>query len=198
MPMRAVIYARYSSENQRDASIEDQVELGRRYIERQGWTLVNTYADRALSGGSRMRPGFLQMLADAEAGRFEVVVCESVDRLGRKLSDVADLFDRLTFKGVELFAVNTGPITQMHVGIMGTMAQMYVADLREKTRRGQLAGHGPARSPGVSPTVTRWLYHRRAATRLESGASNRTRPAWFAASMVNTPRENRHGISLVI
>jgi site-specific DNA recombinase len=82
MPIRAVIYARYSSENQRDASTEDQIELGRRYIGRQDWTLINTYADRALSGGSRMRPGFLQMLADAEAGRFEVVVCESVDRLG--------------------------------------------------------------------------------------------------------------------
>ena len=50
--MRAVIYARYSSDNQREASIEDQLEICRRYIDRQGWTLVETYEDRALSGAS--------------------------------------------------------------------------------------------------------------------------------------------------
>jgi len=44
--MRAAIYARYSSENQRDASIEDQIEVCRRFIERQGWTLVRGYEDR--------------------------------------------------------------------------------------------------------------------------------------------------------
>ncbi len=48
--MRAVIYARYSSDLQREASIEDQVEVCRRYVEKQGWTLVDIYEDRAMSG----------------------------------------------------------------------------------------------------------------------------------------------------
>ena len=53
--MRAVIYARYSSDTQREASIEDQIEICRRYIDRQGWTLVENYKDRALSGTSDLK-----------------------------------------------------------------------------------------------------------------------------------------------
>ena len=56
--MRAVIYARYSSDNQRDASIEDQLEVCRRYAKAHGWQVTCTYEDRALSGGSAFRPAF--------------------------------------------------------------------------------------------------------------------------------------------
>ena len=136
MTLRAVIYARYSSDNQRDASIADQVEVCRRYIARQGWTLSATYDDRAQSGASRFRPDFQRLLADAEARRFDVVVAEAIDRLGRKLADVADFFDRLTFHGVKLHVANSGEVTPMHVGVMDMMAQAYLADLRDKTRRG--------------------------------------------------------------
>ena len=100
MTLRAVIYARYNSESQREASIADQVEVCRRYIERQGWRLVDTFDDAALSGASRFRPGLVRLGSKAEAGRFDVVVCEAIDRLGRKLADVADLFDRLTFRRI--------------------------------------------------------------------------------------------------
>jgi predicted site-specific integrase-resolvase len=55
---RAAIYARYSSDNQREASIEDQVEVCRRRAELQGWEIVEVYPDRALSGASRFRPAF--------------------------------------------------------------------------------------------------------------------------------------------
>ena len=146
--MRAVIYARYSSEQQREASIADQREVCRRYVERQGWVLGESYEDAALSGASRFRPGLARLMADAEAGRFDVVVCEAVDRLGRKLSDVADLFDRLAFRRIAVHATGLGPLTQMHVGIMGTMAQMALTDLREKTRRGQLGRARAGRIPG--------------------------------------------------
>ena len=146
--MRAVIYARYSSENQREASIADQHELCRRYIERQGWTLQASYDDAAVSGASRFRPGLTRLTSDAEAGRFDVVVCEAVDRLGRKLSDVADLFDRLTFRRIAVHTTGLGQLTQMHVGIMGTMAQMTLSDLRDKTRRGQLGRVRAGRIPG--------------------------------------------------
>lgn len=78
--MRAVIYARYSSDNQREASIDDQLEICRRYIHRQGWKLVHSYQDRALSGASDQRPVYQQLLADVEAGQFDFVVSESLDR----------------------------------------------------------------------------------------------------------------------
>ncbi len=146
--MRAVIYARYSSEQQREASIADQREVCRRYIERQCWTLVESYEDAALSGASRFRPGLTRLMTDAEAGRFEVVVVEAVDRLGRKLSDVADLFDRLVFRRIGVHTTGLGQLTQMHVGILGTMAQMTPSDLREKTKRGQLGRARAGRVPG--------------------------------------------------
>jgi len=57
-------------------------------------------------------------------GRFNMVVCEALDRSGRNLAEVASLFDDLTFQRAQLFAISTGLITQLHVGIMGTMAQM--------------------------------------------------------------------------
>ena len=55
--MRAAIYARYSSDNQREASIEDQVRICRDRIEREGWTLVEVYSDAAVSGATTLRPG---------------------------------------------------------------------------------------------------------------------------------------------
>jgi len=136
--IRAAIYARYSSDLQSDASIEDQVEVCQREISRRGWTLTRVYDDRAVSGSSRFRAGFEQLVLDAEAKRFDVIVCEALDRLGRKLADIAELFDRLEFRGVKIFTLATGEVTPMHIGMLGTMAQLYIADLREKTWRGQL------------------------------------------------------------
>jgi site-specific DNA recombinase len=136
--MRAVIYARYSSDRQSEASIEDQVEVCRRLIERQGWQLGAVYSDRALSGGSAARPGYQKLLRDLPGRRFDVVVIEALDRLGRRLSDVAALHDDLAFRGVRLWSASMGELTPLHIGILGTMAQHYLSDLRDKTRRGQL------------------------------------------------------------
>lgn len=63
--MRAVIYARYSSDLQRDASIEDQVALCKERIRHNGWKLLSTYTDRAQSGASHLRPGYQKLLEDA-------------------------------------------------------------------------------------------------------------------------------------
>lgn len=61
--MRAVIYGRYPSDLQREASIEDQVEVCRRYAQAHGWRVTGMYSDAALSGQSRFRPGFQKLLA---------------------------------------------------------------------------------------------------------------------------------------
>ena len=136
--MRAIIYARYSSDLQSEASIEDQIEICRRYAQQQGWTVVNTYSDAAISGESRFRPSFQKLLADAGNNRFDVVICEAIDRLGRRLADTADLQDQLAFHGVRLFTPSLGELTQIHVAVMGMMAQMALKDLGDKTKRGQL------------------------------------------------------------
>jgi DNA invertase Pin-like site-specific DNA recombinase len=134
--MRVAIYARYSSENQREASIEDQVRLCKERIAREGWQLASVYADRAISGASTLRPGYQKMLADALAGRIDVVVAEALDRLSRDQEDVAGLFKRLRFAGVALVTLAEGEITELHVGLKGTMNALFLKDLADKTRRG--------------------------------------------------------------
>ena len=65
--MKAVIYARYSSSSQREESIKGQVKACAAYAERNGYTVIGTYADRAISGTTDNRPGFLKMIKDSKA-----------------------------------------------------------------------------------------------------------------------------------
>ena len=136
--MRAVIYARYSSDLQSEASIDDQIEVCRRYAVERGWRITDAYTDAAISGASRFRPAFQKLLHDAGRKLFDIVICEAVDRLGRRLADTADLQDHLSFHGVKLYTPSIGEVTQIHVAVMGMMAQMALKDLGEKTKRGLL------------------------------------------------------------
>jgi DNA invertase Pin-like site-specific DNA recombinase len=134
--MRAVIYARYSSELQRDASIEDQVRLCKDRIRRERWKLTATYTDHAVSGASRLRPGYQKLLEDARANEFDVVVAEALDRLSRDQEDTAALYKQLSYSGVRLLTLAEGEINELHVGLKGTMNALYLKDLALKTRRG--------------------------------------------------------------
>ena len=78
--MRAVIYARYSSVLQREASIEDQIRLCRQRIEHEGWQYLHAYTDRAISGASALRPAYQSLLEDSRRGQFDIVVAEALDR----------------------------------------------------------------------------------------------------------------------
>ena len=133
---RAVIYARYSSDNQRDASIEDQVRQCRARIEQEGWQLEAVYSDHAISGATTLRPGYQKMLEDARAGRFEVLVAEALDRLSRDQENIAGLFKQLSFAGVRLITLSEGEVGELHVGLKGTMNALFLKDLAQKTRRG--------------------------------------------------------------
>jgi site-specific DNA recombinase len=133
---KAAIYARYSSDRQSDASIEDQVRLCEERAKREGYGVVETYADRAVSGASMLRPGLQALMADALAGRFTVVVAEALDRLSRDQADVAAIYMRLSFAGVRILTLSEGWIEELHVGLKGTMNQLFLKDLAAKTRRG--------------------------------------------------------------
>ncbi|WP_085885898.1 recombinase family protein [Oceanibacterium hippocampi] len=135
--MRAAIYARYSSDLQRDASIEDQVRLCERLLAAEGWEQTSVYQDRGMSGASALRPGYQALLRDAIAGAFEVVVAESLDRLSRDLEDTASLYKRLSYLGIRLVTCTEGPISELHVGVKGMMGALYLKDL---ARAGRSAG----------------------------------------------------------
>jgi DNA invertase Pin-like site-specific DNA recombinase len=134
--MRAVIYARYSSDNQRDESIEDQIRVCRGIIDAKGWSLASVYSDAAISGATTLRPGYQKLLEDARGGVFDVIVAEALDRLSRDQEDVASLYKHLSFAGVDLVTVAEGEVNELHVGLKGTMNALYLKDLAAKTRRG--------------------------------------------------------------
>src|SRR4029079_12266508 len=130
------IYARYSSDNQRDASIADQLRICRAFAERQGWTIAEEYSDHAVSGATLLRSGFQALMRDALNRRFDVVLAESLDRFSRDQEDTAGLFKRLTFGGVNIVTIAEGDITHLHIGFKGTMNALFLKDLAEKTHRG--------------------------------------------------------------
>ena len=134
--MKAAIYARYSSDNQSEASIEDQVRLCRRRIEAEGWTLTRTYSDSAVSGATTLRPGYQSLLADARTGGFDVVVAEALDRLSRDQENIAGLYKQLSFAGVQMITLTEGEISELHIGLKGTMNALFLKDLAQKTHRG--------------------------------------------------------------
>lgn len=135
---RVALYARYSSDNQREASIEDQLRLCREHSFKERWTIVGTYADAAISGASIIRrPDIQRLLADAQSGQFEIVLAEALDRLSRDQEDVAGLFKRLRFAGVNLVTLSEGAVDELHVGLKGTMNALFLRDLAVKIRRGQ-------------------------------------------------------------
>lgn len=134
--IRAAIYARFSSQMQRESSIGDQVRICIERAEREDWPVVGTFTDAAISGSTMLRPGLQSMLDHAARGTFEVVLAEALDRLSRDQADVATLYKRLSFHGVQIVTLAEGEITELHVGLKGTMNQLFLKDLAAKTRRG--------------------------------------------------------------
>ena len=134
--MRAVLYARYSSDQQREASLEDQLRLCRERITAEGWHLVQVFQDRALSGATSLRPAYQALLASAREGAFDVLVSEALDRLSRDQEDVAALFKRMRFAGVRIVTLAEGEISELHIGLKGTMNALFLKDLAAKTHRG--------------------------------------------------------------
>ena len=87
---RVALYARYSSDNQREASIEDQLRICRERAKREKWKIVGADKDAGISGASVvLRPGIQIRLQDAQAGQFNIVLAEALDRISRDQADVA-------------------------------------------------------------------------------------------------------------
>ena len=155
---RAAIYARFSTELQRDQSIEDQVALCQTYAGREGLAVVEIYADRARSGASIFgRDGLEAMLKAAEAREFDCIVVEALDRLSRDMADLAGMHRRLSFLGVELRAVHDGIADTVTIGLRGLVGQLFREDGAKKVKRG-MAGvirdgrHAGGRAYGYRPT----------------------------------------------
>jgi len=125
--MRAVIYARYSSDLQREASIEDQLSVCGERAKREGWTVVGNYSDRAASGADILnRPAINALLTDAKSGKFEVVVSEALDRISRDQEDVAAIYKRLRHHEIAIVTLAEGRVDELHIGLKGTMNALFL------------------------------------------------------------------------
>ena len=132
----------------RDTSIEDHVRLCNQYIADKNWTIAATFEDRAISGASALRPGYQNLLTLIRQGGVDVVVAEALDRLSRDQEDIAALFKIVTFAGAKLVTLSEGEISELHIGLKGTMNALFLKDLALKTKRGLLGRIGKGRSAG--------------------------------------------------
>ncbi len=137
----AVIYARYSSHNQRDESIEDQVRVCRDAAGRAGDRVVRVYADRAISGTSTdKRAAFAEMVADSASGGWERVYVYKTDRFARNRYDSAMYKAKLKKNGVKVVSatesIQDGPDGILLEALLEGMAEYYSANLAQNVRRG--------------------------------------------------------------
>ena len=121
--MKAVIYARYSSDNQREESIEGQIRECTEYAVRNDITILSSYIDRALSARTADRPEFQRMIADSEKGLFDVVLVWKLDRFSRDRYDSAHYKHILKKNGVRVISAR-GAIRKDSAQAEGKCAQM--------------------------------------------------------------------------
>ena len=139
--MNAVIYARYSSDSQREESIEGQLRECTEYAERNGITILRSYIDRALSARTADRPEFQNMIKDSEQKLFDVVLIWKLDRFSRDRYDSAHYKRILKKNGVKVISVkeniSDGPEGIILESMLEGYAEYYSAELSEKIHRGQ-------------------------------------------------------------
>jgi site-specific DNA recombinase len=142
--MKAALYARFSTDLQRAASIEDQFRNCRKRAEAEGWTIVATFADAAMSGSDANRPQYRAMLDAAARHAFEVLLVDDLSRLTRDSVECERAIRRLEFSGIRIVATSDGydstsKARKVHRGFKGLMNEIFLDDLRERVHRG-LAG----------------------------------------------------------
>ena len=149
--MRVGIYARYSSELQSKHSIEDQIALCRDRAKSENWTVVGTFTDYAISGATAQRPGLNALMEAARENKIDIVISEALDRLSRDQADIATLYKRLVAWQVPLFTLSEGEISELHIGLKGTMNALFLKDLAAKSLRGQIGRAREGRAAGGIP-----------------------------------------------
>ena len=138
--MKGVIYARYSSDNQREESIEGQLRECKAFAEKNDIQIVETYIDRALSARTDRRPDFQRMIKDSSGKKFEVVIVWKLDRFARDKYDSAHYKRILKNNGVKVIsateAISAGAEGILLESMLEGMAEYYSAELSEKVTRG--------------------------------------------------------------
>lgn len=151
----AIIYARYSSHNQRDVSIEQQIEACRKHAAELGLTITDTYEDRTISGRTDNRPAFQRMMRDAEDGKFQYVLAWKSNRMGRNMMQAMVNESRLMDCGVKVFYAeedfDDSAAGRFALRSMMNVNQFYSDNLAEDVRRGLMDNASKCMANGRQP-----------------------------------------------
>ena len=154
--MKAVIYARYSSDNQREESIEGQLRECTVYCKKNDITILRTYIDRAMSAKTDHRPDFQRMIKDSAKGLFDVIIVWKLDRFARNRYDSAHYKAQLRKYGVKVLSatenISDGPEGIILESMLEGMAEYYSAELSEKVIRGHTENALKSKYNGGTPT----------------------------------------------
>lgn len=140
MPENAVIYARYSSHNQTEQSIEGQIKVCREYAAKNDLNILREYADKAISGKTDKRPEFLKMIEDSSKKQFKYILVYKLDRFSRDVEDSVVYKAILQKRGVRVLSANENfddtPAGRMMEGFVQYMDAYYSDELAQKIKRG--------------------------------------------------------------
>ncbi len=141
--LAAAIYARYSSENQRPESIDDQISSCNRFAEANGFKVLKNhiYTDYALSGSRKDRDGLNALIAACENKEFEIVLIDDLSRLARDNFLMLSVISSLHFEGIRIVSVSDGldsndEESKLGIQIRGIFNELQLQDLKKKTLRG--------------------------------------------------------------
>lgn len=138
--MNSVIYARYSSDNQREESIDGQLRECKAFAEKNDIQIVGTYIDRAFSARTDNRPDFQKMIKDSASKKFDVIIVWKLDRFARDRYDSAHYKALLRKNGVKVVSatekISDGSEGILMEAVLEGMAEYYSAELSEKVVRG--------------------------------------------------------------
>lgn len=140
---RVALYARFSSDNQKDSSVTVQFRNCETRATKEGWTITHRYQDKAISGSIHVRPDHQQMLKDAEARLFDILLVDDLNRLTRDEAELIHTRRQLVYWGVRFIGLSDGFDTaqkghKMLSSFKGIMNEVFLDDLRDKTRRARL------------------------------------------------------------
>lgn len=138
--LKAVLYARYSSDNQREESIDAQVRAITEYANKNGYTICKSYIDEALSAKTDNRPQFIQMIGDAKEKLFDIIICHKVDRFARNRYDSAIYKKILRDNGIRLIFIvenfDDSPESIILESVLEGMAEYYSVNLAREVMKG--------------------------------------------------------------
>lgn len=138
--MRAAVYARFSSDNQRHESIDAQLRAIKEYCKKSGHEIASIYLDEALSGTNDQREQFIKMIHDSKSGLFELVIVHKLDRFARNRYDSAFYKNELKKNGVRIVSVleqlDDSPESVILESVLEGLAEYYSKNLAREVRKG--------------------------------------------------------------